>query len=81
MSTCVGIDGTGYVYEVAETFPQCSEFALVAPAHLERLTYWADVAIALDPAGPDLYLLMTATMMLFATALGWKILIRQVFNR
>ena len=67
--------------ESLETFPECSHFALVTPAHLERLTYWADLAIALDPSGPDLYLLMSSTLVVFTIAFGWKVLARQIFNR
>jgi len=81
MMQCVGVDGSGYIVALAETYPACSEFAVVTPAHLERLTYWADLSIALDPTGTDLYLLMASILTLFAIAFGVKQVARLMLNR
>jgi len=81
MPACVAIDGAGYVVEVAETFPQCTQLVIADPSYFERLTYWADLSIQLDPAGTDLYLLMSATLLVFIIAWGWKAVARQIFNR
>lgn len=80
MAKCVDIVG-GYLVESADSYPNCTNYAIVTPEHLDRLTYWADLAIQLDPSQPDLYLIMTATLMCFVVALGWRLLARQLFNR
>lgn len=80
MSECVSIDGGGYVVAVAETFPECSEFVLTTPAHLERLTFWADLSVALEP-GVDSWPLYSAVLVLFATAWGLKQIARLILNR
>ena len=80
MPSCVEISG-GYVVASAESFPDCSQFALVEPSHLERLTYFADLAIALDPADTFLWEVMGASLLVFITAFGFRVLARQLFNR
>ena len=49
MSICVEVDTGGFIVSTVEVYPQCAELALVEPSHLERLTYWADLAILFDP--------------------------------
>jgi hypothetical protein len=79
---CAVVDQSGYVvHATLETYPNCSELALLSPAQAERLTYWADLAIALDPAEPDLYLFMAAVLGVFVTAWGVKQVVRLVLNR
>jgi len=81
MSLCVVVDAGGFVVEAAEVYPDCTEYALLSPEHFERLTYWADVSIALDPTGTDLYLLMSAILLVFVTAWGIKQIARLILNR
>jgi len=82
MSSCVLIDGAGYVVDaVGETYPQCSQLAIVDPAYLSQMTYWADLSVALSPSGANLYLLLTAILSVYVTAWGFKLVARQILNR
>lgn len=81
MPQCVATDSGGFLYVTTETYPQCAELAITDPAHLSRLTYWADLAITLDPSGTDLYALLTAILLVFVTAFGFKMVARQILNR
>jgi hypothetical protein len=77
---CAGVDGNGFVVETAEVFPECVELALVGPAYLEKLTFWADLSIMLEPS-VDSYPLYLAVLMLFLTAWGIKQIARVILNR
>jgi hypothetical protein len=81
MPQCVGIDGGGYVVAVAESFPQCSEFALVEPSHLERLTFFADLSVMLEPTSADAWGFYAATLLVFIAAFGARQLARLILNR
>lgn len=78
---CVGVDTNGFLVALAETWPECSEFVVTTPAHLERLTFWADLAIELDPSGEHLYPLMLAILGVYVTAFGVKQVARLILNR
>ena len=74
MSLCAEIDLNGFIVEsVGETFPACSEFALYSASYAERLTYWADLAIELDPAGSVFYPLLTAMFTATGVVLGLRL--------
>ena len=45
------------------------------------MTYWAQLAQALDPSQPALWELMTATLLCFIAAFGVKQLARLIVNR
>ena len=83
MPQCVGVDINGFLVATVETYPECSQFAVVEPAHLERLTYWADLAVAIDPTinPAQAWPLYAATLGVFATAWGIKQVIRLILNR
>lgn len=82
MSVCVTIDSSGYVVEaLLETYPDCSDLALVTPQHLDRMTYWADLAIALEPGSSQFNQLALAILMAFVTAWGVKQVARLILNR
>lgn len=81
MSVCVTIDSSGYLVEALETFPACSQLAVVTPAYLERLTYWADLALALEPGSPEFNSLGVAILLAFVSAWGAKQVARLILNR
>lgn len=80
---CASVDqAKGYlVVEPSEIYPACTEFALVTSADMYRYTYWADLAIELDPSGTKLYPLLAAILLVFATAWGIKQVARLILNR
>jgi len=79
MGICVAIDSGGYVVEVAEAYPACSEFALLPASQISMLTFWADLSVALEP--PDAWPLYSAVLLLFAIAFGAKQIARLILNR
>lgn len=83
MMICVQVDQvTGVLSEATfETAPNCSQFALLSPAEFDTMTYWAQLAIELDPSGDKLYPLMTATLLVFITAFGVRQIARLILNR
>lgn len=78
---CATVDGSGYVVATPEVFPACGDLMVGTVAQFERLTFWADLAIQLDPEGTDLYLLMGAILGLFVIAFGTKRIARLILNR
>jgi hypothetical protein len=77
---CVEVDVNGFVVESLDAFPECSQFALVGPAYLERLTFWADLSVQLEPS-VDSFPLYGAVLLLFVTAWGIKQIARLILNR
>lgn len=76
MSLCVVIDSGGAIVEaVGETSPACSQFMLITPVQADKLTYWADLAIQLDPSGDVFYPLLGAMILAFASILGLKLVL------
>lgn len=76
---CVEVDGSGYVVEsVGETFPGCSEYTLVTPGQFDRLTYWADLAIELDPSQSAFWLLVAAMISSLGAVLALRVVVRQL---
>jgi len=75
---CVEVDLNGFVVEsLAQTPPACSDFALVTAVELDKMTYWANLAIELDPVtGTAFYPLLIA----FITAVGVVLGLRMVFD-
>ena len=76
MSLCVEIDGSGYIVEsIGQTPPACSEFLLTTAQHFDRLTYWADLAIELDPTGATfaalLGLMITSAGVVLGSRMGY----------
>lgn len=51
MFTCVEIDLNGFLVESLSQVQPCADLVLTTSSHLDRLTYWADISIALDPTG------------------------------
>jgi len=72
---CVEVDGLGYVVQSADTFPDCSQFALVTSAHLDRLTYWADLAIELEPTGTVFPVLVSSMLVAVGVVLGLRLVV------
>lgn len=79
MSQCVGIDGAGYVVQVAETFPNCTEFAVLSPAQFDRLTFWADLSEQLDPAGPAFWPILGALLLAYATIAAIRMVLKNLW--
>lgn len=78
MPKCVEISG-GYVIEsVGQTFPACSQYALLEPTDFERLTYFADLAIALDPNGDVFFPLVTAMIVAHGVVAGLRLLVENM---
>jgi len=75
---CVEVDLNGFVVEsLSQTPPACSDFMLATPVELDRLTFWADLAIELDPVtGTAFYPLLTAVFLSVGVVLG----VRMVFD-
>lgn len=69
---CVEVDLDGYIVANGVPVAQCSEYILMLPSELDRMTYWADLAIALSPTEPALWALMAATLTLHASFYGLK---------
>lgn len=69
---CVTVEaGTGYLVQaIGESPPDCSEFVTLAVTELNRMTYWADLAIELDPSGDAFFPLVTAMLTAFGSVLG-----------
>lgn len=79
MSLCVFIDGAGIVAEaVGETPPACSEFLLLSPVEASKLTYWADLAIQLEPGGDVFGPLVGAMVLAFGTVLGARLVVKNL---
>jgi len=77
---CVEID-QGVVVASLDVAPSCTQYALATANELGRVTFWADLAIELDPSGSSLYPLMAAILLVFATAWGIKQIARIILNR
>ena len=70
---CVVLDASGYVVQaVGETFPDCSQYVLVTADYAARSTYWADLAIYLDPTGSAFATLVTACLTAVGVVLGLR---------
>jgi len=72
---CVEVDGSGFIVQSADLFPNCSEFALVTSAHLDRLTFWADRAIELEPSGTAFPVLVGAMITAVGVVLGLRLVV------
>ncbi len=71
MSLCVEIDESGYLVEsIGEIPPDCTSYLLTTAEHFDRLTYWADIAIELDPTGETFGLLVVAMFTSVGVVLG-----------
>lgn len=66
---CVQVDPSGYVVNSGIPVEDCSGYLLMAVSEMDTMTYWADLAQALSPTEPALYVLMAA--MLTAHAIFW----------
>jgi len=72
---CAVVDQAGAVVQaVGEVYPACSQFVLITVAQADRLTYWADLAIMLDPAGEYFAPLVTAMITSVGIVLGLRTL-------
>jgi hypothetical protein len=77
---CVEITVEGFVVASEAALAECPGFVLLAPAELDRMTYWADLAIALDPSEPALWAVMGAMLTMHAVFYGLKA-IRDILRR
>jgi len=77
---CVEVDLDGYIVANGTPIGDCASYILMLPTELGRLTYWADLAIALDPSEPALWLIMGATLTMHAVFYGLKA-IRDLIRR
>jgi len=76
---CVEIDLNGFVVEsVSQVPPSCSEFMLMTPVEFNRMTFWADLAIELDPTGATFYTLLTAFFAACGIVLGTRMAFDQL---
>jgi hypothetical protein len=77
---CVEIDIDGYVIANGTAIADCTDFVLMLPTDIDRLTYFADLAIALDPSEPALWAIMGAMLLMHVTFYGLKA-IRDIIRR
>ena len=71
MSICVEIDLNGFLVEsTGQTPPACTDYILTTAEHFDRLTYWADLAIELDPSGAIFPVLVAAMFTSVGIVLG-----------
>lgn len=73
---CAAVDQAGYIVEaIGETYPDCSQFVLVTAAQVDRLTYWADLSIALEPGGDYFLPLLGAFLTAVGVVLGLRLVV------
>ena len=77
---CVTVEpGTGVIHHATgETAPVCSEYLLLTSVEADRLTYWADLAIALEPGGGAFWPLVTAMVTAMGAVLALRFVLRQL---
>lgn len=76
MFTCVEVDLNGFLVESLSQSQPCIDLVLTTSTHLDRLTYWADLSIDLDPTGSAFAAIVAA---MFA-AVGAVLSLRIVFD-
>lgn len=81
MPKCVTVDGSGFLVESLEVYPQCSELAVLEPANLQALTFWADLSAMLEPGQPGAWEFYAEVLLVFVLAWGVRQVARLILNR
>lgn len=81
MPICAEIGAGNAILATTEVYPQCAELAVFGAADIQKITFWADLSIMLEPGQPGAWEFYAATLMVFIAAWGAKQVARLILNR